>query len=327
MIIRSPATGNNVEPYMEKPLASRVGAKASTSPLSTSFTTGRGSTSTVTGNTSGDMAPAVTTLELQQQKIDIDLLMTKFEGFQKDMDSLRTAIDQIKKTTQKSSRQSSSHIFAEELELLTENVSQVGRKANEIDGLKLELEMMKRRIKRLEEVDAATQSTYTVTGLTPSSAVAPRTGKKNGPLARRSKKPEENTLSGQVLPPSVSAQVVKPSMEGTKKSLQRGTDADREVIRDSIDQAPTLSGEKPARYIDPHMDAQNILHDAQSLLNQVQDAAGLPRKPPQPSRRASAHEALEIPAANIENLGPGQTQDGSYQPSQDINMDMDMDDS
>lgn len=281
----------------------------------------------LTGNTSGDMAPSVTALELQQQKMDIDFLMAKCEGFQKDMDSMKAAIDEIKKTTQKSSWRSSSHIFAEELELLTENVSQVGRKANEMDGLKLDLEMMKRRIKRLEEVDAATQSTHTMTGLTQSSAVAPRTGKKSGPLARRAKKSEENTPSGQVLPPSVPAQIVKPSTGGTIKSLQRGTDAGQEVIRDSLDPVPTLSGEKPVRYIDPHLHAQNILHDAQPVLNQVQDAAGLPRKAPQPSRLVSTDEALESPAANIENLGPGQTQDGSYQPSQDINMDMDMDNS
>ena len=307
---------------MERPLTIHAGAKTATSPLSASFISNRASASTVIGSTSGAEVPPFSTVELQQQRMDIDRLLDRFEGLQKDMDSMKTAIDEIKKATKTSSRRSSSHAFAEELEILTENVSHVGNKANEVDGLKLELEMMKRRIKRVEEANAGTQSTHTITGLTPSSAAAPQTGRKSGPLARRSKN-TENTSSGQVLPFEVSSESVRASVVGTTKPLPRDTDAGRQVIHDSAKSSPTLSGEEQVRKYRAHPEAQDLLHEAQTLLSQVRDASGLPRKVPQQFRSPTSDGPPESQAGHIENLGPGQTQDGSYIPSQDVDMDMD----
>lgn len=320
MIMQSSATGEKVEPYMERPLTTHAGAKTAMGPLSTSRIGNGTSASIVTESTSGGEAPPASPLELKQQRMDIDRLMAKFEGLQNDMVSMKTAIDEIKEATQKSSRNSSAHAFAEELELLTENVSHVNWKANEIDRLKLELELMKRRVKRLEEGTIGTQSSHTVTGLTPSSAApAPRTGKKSGPLARRSRK----TSSGHINPLQFSLESIKVSEGRATGSLPHDAEAGQQVVRDSAHLSPTLSDEKVVKKHRVQPENQDLLHQAQSLLSQVQDVYGVPRGVPQPFRSATIEGPPDSQTAHIENLGPGQTQDDSYKPSQDVDMDMD----
>ena len=309
---------------MEMAFTAQTGVNNAMSSLPASFT-GNGALE----NTADGEAPPTTALDIHQQRKDIDRIMAKFEGLQKDVDSMKTTLEDIKKATQKSSQHFDSNTFAKELELLTESVSHIGSKANEIDGLKLELEMMKRRITCLEETNADTQSTHTVTGLTPNSSAALQSWEKTGPLARRSRKLED-TSSNRLLPVKLPPESVGSlsdsagfTEERPRRSLSRDTAAGQQVIDDSAHLCPTLSGEGGIRAHHVQREDQDILRDAQLLPSQLHDVTALPQDSVQPSRSATIEESPQSQAAPIEELGPGQTHDRSYQPSYDVDIDMD----
>lgn len=129
-----------------------------------------------------------TTNILSEQRKDIDRILTSVEGLQAQFRDMRNAIESLKanknplNSAQGSPRDSS---FPEEIELLAEKVSEIGSKVHEIDGLKLELRMMKRRVQRLEDGNMSTQSSHTVTGLTQDTPRA-KFARMTGSLARRS---------------------------------------------------------------------------------------------------------------------------------------------
>lgn len=124
---------------------------------------------------------------LSEQRRDIDRILNVVEGLQAQFRDIKTAIESLKgnknplNSGQDSPRDSG---FAEELELLTEHVSGISNKVHEVDELRLELMIMKRRVQRLEDGNMSTQSSHTVTGLTQDSPRA-KFAKMTGSLARR----------------------------------------------------------------------------------------------------------------------------------------------
>ncbi len=125
---------------------------------------------------------------LSGQRRDIDRILTSVEGLQTQILDMKNAIESLKanknpeNSGEVSPRDSN---FAEEIELLTENISNISSKVHGIDGLRLELKMMKRRVQRLEHGNMSTQSSHTVTGLTQDTPRA-KFARMTGSLARRS---------------------------------------------------------------------------------------------------------------------------------------------
>ena len=111
--------------------------------------------------------------ELDAQRKDIDRVALAIENIQKEVTQLKEIMESIRSeanarpASSSFSRRVVDHYPVDELDLLTANITSIGAKANEVEGLKLELEMMKRRIKRMEDANTATQSTSTVAGFPP----------------------------------------------------------------------------------------------------------------------------------------------------------------
>ncbi|KAL9605044.1 MAG: hypothetical protein Q9179_001640 [Wetmoreana sp. 5 TL-2023] len=91
---------------------------------------------------------------LSEQRKDIDCIMTNVDTLLQDMKTVKASIDYIKfqqKTFADHEATRSPIDFAADIGALTENVANVSIKVNEVDSLKAELEMMKRRIQQFEE--------------------------------------------------------------------------------------------------------------------------------------------------------------------------------
>lgn len=125
---------------------------------------------------------------LSEQRRDIDRILNTVEGLQAQFRDMKTAIESLKgnKNSLNSGQDSPGDSgFTEEIELLTEHVSDISSKVHEVDELRLELRIMKRRVQRLEDGNMSTQSSHTVTGLTQDTPRA-KFAKMTGSLARRS---------------------------------------------------------------------------------------------------------------------------------------------
>lgn len=126
---------------------------------------------------------------LEAQRADIDRISGIVGRIGRDlkhmkalMESMRTEIHS-RPLASTISRQDGTLYPVEELELLTANMTSIGAKAGEVDGLKLELEMMKRRIKRLEDANNATQSTATLAALSQETPRHMQMARTMGPIA------------------------------------------------------------------------------------------------------------------------------------------------
>jgi len=135
---------------------------------------------------------------LDAQRKDIDHISAAVEGIVKDVNHMKGLMESMR--SEMYSRPAASTLSlqdgavypVDELELLTANITSIGAKANEVEGLKLELEMMKRRIKRMEDPNGATQSTSTLAAQSQETPRLLRMARMTGPLARRSsQKPAE----------------------------------------------------------------------------------------------------------------------------------------
>ena len=124
---------------------------------------------------------------LKEQRRDIDRILISVAGLQSQMYEVRRSIEWLKASKNPSysdQAPSNDHGFTKEIELLTENVCNMNSKVYQIDGLNLELKVMKRRIQRLEDGNMSTQSSHTVTGFTQDAPQA-KFARMTGSLARR----------------------------------------------------------------------------------------------------------------------------------------------
>jgi len=135
---------------------------------------------------------AETAVELEAQRRDIDRVSGVVRRMERDISQMKDLVEKIRSEAitrsagSALSRREGMGYPVEELELLTANITSVGAKVNGIEGLKLEFEMMKRRIKRMEDANNATQSTSTL-------AAFPQHSLRATPVARTTNPPEEPT--------------------------------------------------------------------------------------------------------------------------------------
>ncbi|KAI9776580.1 MAG: hypothetical protein M1839_009484 [Geoglossum umbratile] len=87
------------------------------------------------------------------QREDINRISAAMTRMESELKSFKEFLAEMKEELRAIPREKKqSGITSEEIDLLTSSVGEVGRKANEIDTLKLELAMMKGKVKRLENV-------------------------------------------------------------------------------------------------------------------------------------------------------------------------------
>ena len=189
----SETTGKTVQPKIKKqddlPIFNRDSASVILAAKNAGHTSNERSKrrDDLTKAEQGERSSGDTLCILSEQKRDIDRILISVEGLQNQMRHMMNAIESLKagKDLQNSDQASpSEHGPTKEIELLTKNVSGMSRKVNEIDGLSLELKVMKRRVQRLEDENVSTQSTHTVTGLTQDTPRA-TFARMTGSLARR----------------------------------------------------------------------------------------------------------------------------------------------
>ncbi|KAL8817061.1 MAG: hypothetical protein Q9191_008218, partial [Dirinaria sp. TL-2023a] len=105
---------------------------------------------------------------LADQRNDIDRILLVMNELKREMNSMKETIADVKRNepaeNQINRRRSA---FPEELEILTENLARLNGRVGDIDGLRLEMIVMKRRVKVLEQGLPSTQSSHTVSGHTP----------------------------------------------------------------------------------------------------------------------------------------------------------------
>lgn len=135
---------------------------------------------------------AETSVELEAQRRDIDRVSAVVRQLERDISQMKDIVENIRSeaTTRSTDfalpRPEGMGYPAEELELLTANITSLGAKVNGMEGLKLEFEMMKRRIRRMEDANNATQSTSTL-------AAFPQQSLQSTPVARITRPPEESS--------------------------------------------------------------------------------------------------------------------------------------
>lgn len=112
---------------------------------------------------------------LEQQRKDINLIMTSLDELHQDVNYLKGTIRENGGQTEGDNTGGASTGFAEDVILLTENVSKVSGRLSEIDVLKFEMKMMQQRIRRMEEANPMKQRSPSVLepSLKPSSAARP----------------------------------------------------------------------------------------------------------------------------------------------------------
>ncbi|KAI9869109.1 MAG: hypothetical protein M1813_002933 [Trichoglossum hirsutum] len=85
------------------------------------------------------------------QREDIDRVSATVERIETELKSFRGFLEEMKQERRAThTGQKSNGMTSEEIDLLTSRMGDIGRKANEVDALKLELAMMKGKIRRLE---------------------------------------------------------------------------------------------------------------------------------------------------------------------------------
>lgn len=125
-----------------------------------------------------------------EERNDIHRLFTMLDDLQDEVSSVKRVVNGITAKTGSSSGDPDPNPraaagFEAELDLLADSVSQINDRVNEVDALRLEVKMLKRRIQRLEDGSILTQSTHTITGLTQDSAQGSRPSELRGPVPSR----------------------------------------------------------------------------------------------------------------------------------------------
>ena len=114
---------------------------------------------------------------LEGQRKDIDRILRKVGNLQQEMRSMTKTLNDLEaRPAPEPDDAQGSSVSTEDLDVLTKIVTQHSRKLNGVDGLQLEIEMMRRRIKRVEEASSR------------AATISPKTGqfaRMTGSLARR----------------------------------------------------------------------------------------------------------------------------------------------
>lgn len=107
-----------------------------------------------------------------QQRSDIESILLLMNDFRRDVTSLKSAVEELKAESLSGAGRNSRYGsgFPKEFEALTDNVSRLNSRVGDLDGLRLEMLVTKRRVKLMEDnFTPSTQSSHTVTGYTPQS--------------------------------------------------------------------------------------------------------------------------------------------------------------
>ena len=107
-----------------------------------------------------------------RQRTDIESISMTMNELKRELATLKSAVEEIKADRSSSAARNAKNgpSFPKEFEALTDNVSRLNSRVGDLDGLRLEMLVTKRRVKNLEEISApSTQSSHTVTGYTPQS--------------------------------------------------------------------------------------------------------------------------------------------------------------
>ena len=161
------------------------------------------------------------TQQLQEQKKQTDGILTGMANFETAMQSFRQDILALQEgQSVQRDRKAQTLAFTRELELITENVAGLNSRVHEVDGLKLELNMLKRRIQRLEDDDPSTQTSHTVTGRTQGT---PSSNEYAPPTNARPLPPPFAAESGAIRPdrqvnPKGASQAFNPSANGSRRT-------------------------------------------------------------------------------------------------------------
>ncbi|KZF23689.1 hypothetical protein L228DRAFT_238222 [Xylona heveae TC161] len=112
-------------------------------------------------------AISVYTMEtLTKQKGDIDRISGVLDNVQSEMRNVRLLIEEVRREQQTRPMPppppaQPEGLPIETLEIFTENMTRIGQKANEVEGLKLQIELMKQRIKRIERISSTPVPQFT----------------------------------------------------------------------------------------------------------------------------------------------------------------------
>ena len=87
--------------------------------------------------------------ELESQRKDIDRIVETVSNLRGDMDFIKDSISNVE--TRQLGTFAQPQNFAEEIDILTENVSKFSKGLSEVEGLKFDIKMIQQRLKRLEE--------------------------------------------------------------------------------------------------------------------------------------------------------------------------------
>lgn len=107
---------------------------------------------------------------LAQQRRDIERILSVLNDNSRRMTAIESSIEALKADQLSSAGRNSRYgpSFPREFEALTDNVSRLNSRIGDLDGLRLEMLVNKRRIKIMEDgLAASSQSSHTVTGHTP----------------------------------------------------------------------------------------------------------------------------------------------------------------
>lgn len=226
MALISPATQKSVEAIYtrraEFPLP--AGESSITKTLPNRKATLKSSSASIASSDPRHVEPAPTEIMPfeKEERNDINRLYTMLDDLQDEVTSMRKVLD-ISTRPEPSSGDPNLRAtaeFEEELDLLADTVSQINDRVDEIDTLKLEVSVLKRRLQRLEEDSISTQSTHTITGLTQDAAQPLKVAKPNGSGARQPS-PVGHTAA---LVPELSNAPELPKTETAQESSTRTAD-------------------------------------------------------------------------------------------------------
>lgn len=158
-----------------------------------------------------------------EQRNDIHRLFTMLDDLQDEVSSIKRTVDGIAKTGASDGDDNPRFAagYEQELDLVADNVLQIGERINEIDTLRVEVKFLKRRIQRLEDGMPSTQSTHTVTGLTQDSPQPSRPAALSGSIPNRANAVDKIVTPGignLNAPQPVTAKTLEPPLNATNGS-------------------------------------------------------------------------------------------------------------
>lgn len=125
---------------------------------------------------------------LKEQRKDIDGVLRSLDELRQDMSSIKVSIKEMKESFKAQDRESNAKYASEEdLEIMADTVTTIQDKITDFDSLRVEMRILKERIKFLEENNPSTQSSHTITGWTQSVPPTPRFARFAGSVTRRAK--------------------------------------------------------------------------------------------------------------------------------------------